>query len=287
MLNPMTLSFEFLELGILLLLLRHALRAGGSALARLLAGAVFGWSLEAITIYSTGAYQYGDFSISILNIPILVGIGWTNQLYAARLFSDATSLPVWLRPVAEALLAIYLDLLVEPVATRLGFWDFGLPPSVEWFGTPYGNFLGFFWLVVSFGLSQRVLERLRGTFWRVLGHPTAIIFSLAITLSIIAWLIRFFDASGRNILTAAILGLGAVAVAAARPKLLRAPPAPVWQAGLISLGYLLALGLLTGVLLGPPRLLAVWLLVAALGVGAYVLFRRSLQPAATTSDRPG
>jgi hypothetical protein len=268
------LGFEFLETVIFLLCLRHAFRAGPPAVARLVLGVVFGLVLELLTIYQIRAYHYGPFSVMVLTVPLAIGIAWGNQLYGARLFSDATSLPQWARPVLDAVLVIYLDLLVEPVATRLAFWDFGLPLDVHWFGTPYSNFWGFFWVVASFSAGMRLLERTTSGLGRYLAGIGAVFVGITATLGANAFMVYALHGTGRIFGTAILLVLAMGTVIALRVRLVSAPPTVAWQFALFSMAFFLGIGLVSGALLKPPVLLGISLLVCAGGALAYWYARR-------------
>jgi hypothetical protein len=276
--NPYFIGFELLEAVIFALCLRHAYRAGYGTLWRLLAGVLFGLSLELLTIHQIGAYHYGRFSVMVLEVPLAVGVAWGNQLYGARLFSDATSIPIWLRPIAEAVLVIYIDLLVEPVATQLGMWQFGLPLESEWFGTPYGNFWGFFWLVVLFGISFRLLERLPHLSWRLAVSPLVLLLGLVASQILNAIAYYLLSHQQRNWATASVLFLGVVAVWMSRPKLLHQPPGAAWLFIALSLAYFFGIGLLSGVLLQPTRLLVMSALVTVLGFAACLRWATHARP---------
>ena len=58
---------------------------------------------------------------------------------------------------AAALIAISLDLLMEPVAVRLGLWRW-TPPGA-WLGVPVGNFVGWAVIVAWHPLVSAVPER--------------------------------------------------------------------------------------------------------------------------------
>lgn len=274
-------GFELLEAVIFLLCLLHAIQAGPLGVARLLPGIVFGLGLELITIYQTGVYHYGPFSVMVLEVPLAIGVAWANQLYGARLFSDATSLPQWARPILDALLVIYLDLLVEPVATRLGFWDFGVPPDYHWFGTPYANFWGFFWVVASFSAGMRLFERSapgRGKYWAGVG---AVLLGLAVTLGANAFMVFVLDGEARIVTTAVLLILALGIVVALRVRVVSAPPTAAWQFALLSMAFFLGIGLISGAVVKPAVLLAMSLLVCAGGALAYRYARQMLLPASS------
>lgn len=78
---------------------------------------------------------------------LAVGVGWGGIIYSVRLFSDATRLPPFLRPVMDELVALDIDLAMNAVAIRIGMWKWGIDPTAEYFGVPCANFWAWFWVV--------------------------------------------------------------------------------------------------------------------------------------------
>lgn len=95
------------------------------------------------TGFPFGAYRYGAvLGPQILGTPLLIGVNWTLVTYCSnevlnRLAPART--PAWVMLAGGALLPTLLDVLIEPVAIRLGFWSWaaGVPPLQNyagWFG---------------------------------------------------------------------------------------------------------------------------------------------------------
>ena len=158
------------ECGIYLLLgyaLLTARRQGGPALGYLLGGSAFGVSLEAVNVLSGMGYSYGRFLVMLGPVPLCIGLGWGVIMYAARLASDASGLPVWARPAGDALLALNIDLSMDAVAYRLGLWHWAWGPGQdplrsEWFGVPFANLYGWLCVVGLYSAIARGLERWPG-----------------------------------------------------------------------------------------------------------------------------
>jgi len=131
--NAYFLSFELLMLVLLALCARHAWQAGGaSRVWQLLAGVGFGLLLEWATIQQLDSYEYGRFVMMLGGaVPVAIGIGWGVILYTAQLFVDAVAMPSWAKPVLAGLLALNIDLTMDAVAIRLGFWDWGRGLELE------------------------------------------------------------------------------------------------------------------------------------------------------------
>ncbi|HIL10337.1 MAG TPA: carotenoid biosynthesis protein, partial [Candidatus Latescibacteria bacterium] len=155
------LPFEALMAGLLFLCFRHALPFGAPALLKLAAGVVFGILLEWATIEQLDAYRYGtQYLFMIDTVPIATGVGWGVILYSAMYLTDHTNLNPWLRPVADALLALNIDLVMDAVAIRAGMWDWGKGLEHDYFGVPFENFWAWFWVIFCFSLSYRICYRL-------------------------------------------------------------------------------------------------------------------------------
>lgn len=159
--NAYFLSFELLMLVLLALCAVHAWQAGGpSRLWQLLAGVGFGLLLEWATIQQLHAYTYGKFVMMLgEEVPVAIGIGWGVIIYSVGLFVDGVAMPGWSKPVLAGLLALNIDLAMDAVAIRLGFWDWGQGLAYEYFGVPYPNFWAWFWVVFSFCVGLRWLTR--------------------------------------------------------------------------------------------------------------------------------
>jgi len=161
-------AFEVCAYVIFLLCLVHAARRGKQAVMYLLGGLAFGLVLEYIEVV-TGSYTYGRFWSMLghppLYIPICIGLGWGIILYTARLFSDALRLPLLTAAAFDTLLAINIDLSMDIVAYRLHMWHWYWtgttlnPLTAQWFGIPYGNFIGWETVVFCYSLFSRLFER--------------------------------------------------------------------------------------------------------------------------------
>lgn len=72
----------------------------------------------------------------ILDVPLCIGVAWGCILYSAMQFSDGSGLPYWTCPVLDGLLALNIDLALDAVAIRLGFWDWDQGIEFQYFGVP-------------------------------------------------------------------------------------------------------------------------------------------------------
>lgn len=103
---------------------------------------VLGFLVEVMGVntgFPFGSYSYGTtLGPMLLNTPLIIGVNWLILIYGAM--SIVSFLPVneWLKVLTAAVLMVLADLIIEPVAIKLGFWTWNLgnPPLenyVAWF----------------------------------------------------------------------------------------------------------------------------------------------------------
>ena len=127
----------------------------------LLSAFAFGLLLEIATIYLTHSYCYSDqFLFRIFDVPIAIGLGWAVIIYSAMLLSDQYRISWQTKPVFDAFTALVLDLSMDAVAIRLGFWHWGIPFNQEWYGVPFANLFGWMAIVFTFSFIIRFIRTL-------------------------------------------------------------------------------------------------------------------------------
>lgn len=169
--NAPAWCFPLMELSVyasMALCIAHARKRGAAALSYLFGGLIFGLLLEYFEVL-TGSYTYGHFWVMFgrapLDVPLWVGCGWAVIMYTARLFSDAVRLPLVAAAAFDTLLALNIDLSIDVPAYRLHMWHWdwngsGLNPlTAQWFGIPYGNFIGWITVVFCYSAFSRLFER--------------------------------------------------------------------------------------------------------------------------------
>jgi len=257
------------------LCLRHAAKNGTANVLKLLVGVIFGVLLELATIRQLNAYEYGRFVIMVLDVPLCIGTAWSAIIYSAMEFSDGSSLPYFTRPVLDGLLALNIDLALDAIAIRLGFWDWGQGLEFQYFGVPYANFWAWFWVVSCFSFGYRILA-LR-TDWAgkwipaFLGLITGLIGVLG-TNALITFIIPFDYHS----LTVAPVLIGAlVVIAVSRPRFYQKAVDPLaFWVPFLSHAYLLIAGIISGAIFDPNLLL---LIGAVMFTSALILHKTSLR----------
>jgi hypothetical protein len=178
----------------LVLAFRLAARALGArrALVELGALSVYGYVLEVVAIAVFRSHRYADaWWAAPGGVPLAVAAVWAALIASAmalagrRFPREPVRLAAW-----AALLGLSLDLLIEPVATRLGLWAW--TPRGPWLDVPLGNFVGWGVIVGAYAYGAErwgglrrgpaaALERaalaagcvialvMVGLFWRALG----------------------------------------------------------------------------------------------------------------------
>jgi hypothetical protein len=182
-------------------------------------------------------------------------------------FSDASSLPYWTRPVLDGLLALNIDLALDAIAIRLGFWDWGQGLEFQYFGVPYANFWAWFWVIFFFSLGYRLLARRKDWMGIWLAPILALLIGLIGVLGTNA-LITFVIPWTYTALTVVLLLISAlVFMVALRPRFYLTPtPSLVFWVPLLTHLYTLFAGLISGVILDPPFLLAISLVMFAIAL---------------------
>ncbi len=273
--SPYLILFELIIYLQLVLCLRHAWKQGIPNLLKLFVGILFGVALELATIRQLRAYEYGQFIIMVLDVPLCIGIAWSCVIYSVMEFSDASSLPYWARPILDGLLALNIDLALDAVAIRLGFWDWGQGLEFQYFGVPYANFWAWFWVVFSFSLGYRLLAWRADSVGRWVSPLVALIVGLIGVLganSLISFAVPF-ESHGAVVLVTLILALGLVI--SLRPRFYLTPaPSLVFWVPFLTHAYLLAAGWISGLIFQPTILFWVALLMLMI---AFYLHRPTIQ----------
>ena len=272
---PYAIAFELTIYLLFMLCLRHAWRRGAAVVWQLIAGVLFGILLEYATIYQLHTYSYGRFSVMLGPVPLCVGMAWGCIVYAARLVSEGSGLPGWAKPLLAGLFALNIDLSMDAIAIRLGFWHWSNDIHSQFFGVPYGNFWAWFWVVVSFSAGMRAVLALKHLVGAWLAPVGAMIGGLVVVLLTNRVIVMISDVSYALYVLAVALLLGTALLlvlwlhlrrpAAAR----RFTPSPGLPATMVPLGFhsfFLLTGAISGIFLRAPLLLAVSLSMAGVGV---------------------
>lgn len=119
-------------------------------LGMLASGVVYGVILEQLTIIGFDAYSYpvASYLVTVADVPIAIGLSWAAILYTGILTARRGGLSGIAVPLFVAVFALHIDLALDVVAIRVGYWEWAEPGG--WFGVPLGNFVGWYWVAFSF-----------------------------------------------------------------------------------------------------------------------------------------
>ena len=139
------------------------------SILHIISGSLFGITLEYANVFIADSYTYStEFLIQLghapLNIPICIGLSWGLIIWACMNVSNRFNIPIWARILLDGLLALTIDLSMDTIAIRIegGLWTWtgisleSLPTLESFFGVNYGNFLGWFYVVVIFSTLLRM-----------------------------------------------------------------------------------------------------------------------------------
>ena len=162
--QPSFIGMELMAWVLFIICSWHALRVAHSRqrFLELIMAAVFGVVLEELNVVlSHGYYGYGrDFLIILDQAPLAIGLGWAVIIYTAMHVSDTYELNEKVKPFFDAIQAILIDLSMDAVAIRLGFWRWPIPLTDGWFGVPAGNFFGWMFVVATYSGFTRLTRYL-------------------------------------------------------------------------------------------------------------------------------
>ncbi len=150
MMKAAFIIFELLTIILFSACMVHAAHQKREKVLELIFALFFGVFLEWMTIKQLEAYHYGDFFLMIDGAPICIGLGWAVIIYSGMEFVNHLEMPDFARPFLVALLALNMDLAMDVIAIRLGFWNWVIPLDWQWFGVPWGNFWAWYIVVVSY-----------------------------------------------------------------------------------------------------------------------------------------
>ena len=268
--DPQFLIIEIAVYVVSILALRHASQRGRRRVAELLAAMLYGILLEMLTIAQAQNYGYGRFALMIGHVPLSIGMGWGLIIYSAMGTSDLLELPVPVRPMLDALLAVHIDFTMDPVANHIGMWVYA--GGGPWFGVPYGNYFGWLAAVGSFSAAMRLVRavsRDRSALFTALTIPLALV-SLGVLNQLLLLYLRLGYPGGVLVWTVIGLFLLMIATQWRHSHLGNPPDLLILSIPLLFQVFFTALVFANGYAQTVPGLAAMALLVGAAGLLAYL-----------------
>jgi len=277
--QPEFIIFELLTILVFAACLWHAARQGKARVLELFASLVFGVTLEWMTLKQLEAYHYGQFLIMIDGAPLCIGLGWAVIIYSGMECVRQLDMPVFARPFLVGLMALNIDLAMDAVAIRLGFWNWVIPLDMQWYGVPYGNFWSWFIVASSFSgmvywLRARGWHNSKQT-WRLWTYPVIALFGSILILAATNFLfVNLFAHSdiGSTMAMVVLVYSGIVVVYVSRPRFIPTPR-PDWVVLSVPLVFHLfftIVGFLSGIYMRLTVLAVVGLLMFLLGLGIHL-----------------
>tara|TARA_B100000945_G_C20404969_1_gene609465 strand:+ start:325 stop:966 length:642 start_codon:yes stop_codon:yes gene_type:complete len=90
-----------------------------------------------------GNYKYGEvLGYKVLSVPIIIGVNWCILVLITGAMSNLFFKSYWNKVFCGIFLMLFMDVLIEPIAPILDFWNF------EGGIAKFQNYLG--WFFVSF-----------------------------------------------------------------------------------------------------------------------------------------
>ncbi|HMJ52311.1 MAG TPA: carotenoid biosynthesis protein [Polyangiaceae bacterium] len=163
----------------------HAYKQGRRWLSTLLWGMVFGTITEMLITWSHTQpsdtyYVYGKFLLNpnltsddFRSVPLWVGVGWGCIVYAATWTAQRLELPRWMRPLAAGVLAVNIDFALDPVANHFHFWKWHNVEPGSYYGVPFDNYIGWFFIVAAYTAFVPMFFRLYDKLTRSKERPEA------------------------------------------------------------------------------------------------------------------
>ncbi|MHA1489159.1 MAG: carotenoid biosynthesis protein [Promethearchaeota archaeon] len=98
----------------------------------------------------TKNYYYAPEIIMILEVvPLSVTLAWVGIIYSVMIIGERLKLSSWQRILTTTLIALSLDWGMDPIAVELGLWTW-LFEGGTYFGIPAFNFIGWFFIPISY-----------------------------------------------------------------------------------------------------------------------------------------
>ena len=183
-------------------------RKNKNLIETLILAILYGVILEVLNVYMSGTYSYGEeFLLQIYDVPLAVGLGWAIIYYISYKSAQNYNLKWWQAPFFMSLFALSIDLIIDIVAIRLGFWHWLIPFNQEWFGVPYDNLFGWMAVIWTFAFFINFSEQnfFSVKLSKIVKYSTVIAAPFILAYQIIGYTILTAVASGKFTLNEVII----------------------------------------------------------------------------------
>jgi uncharacterized membrane protein len=281
----MFIVFEIFVLGLFLLAGWQVLQRGVSYRIEFVLALLYALLFEELDIRFFKTYQYGaGYTLLLGHVPLVIPLAWAVILSTSMQMSDCCALSDAARACCDALLAVLLDLSLDAIAIRRGYWQWNIPLQAGWFGVPAGNLYAWMFVVFFFSLLCRRVRHLSAMhrLWLVLELlvPPVAYVGLVLSLLVVGTLhaILQLDEQAR---LGSVLAVGALFLVGLLHRRWRsglrvqAPLSPLVSGIRLGLhGFFLLDLLVSGLFLTTPLLVVVALSVLLIELGIH----RALRP---------
>lgn len=100
-----------------------------------------------------GSYHYGDTMImQVGNVPIIIALNWMILILATYSIVFGLIGNIWISPFLSSLLIVLFDIILEPVAIKLDYW--------QWLGNevPLQNYIAWYLISLFFSMALSILN---------------------------------------------------------------------------------------------------------------------------------
>ena len=153
--------FEIVVVSLFLVTCWHATQMPRSQRAELLTAVLYALLFEELDIRLFQTSHYGaGYTLMLGHVPLVIALAWAVIISTSMHISDCWPISAPARACCDALLAVLIDLSIDAIAIRRGYWQWTIPLNIGWFGVPADNLSAWMFVVFFFSLLCRLLRRL-------------------------------------------------------------------------------------------------------------------------------
>jgi hypothetical protein len=154
-------AFELFIVGLWMRVGWHSLRIPLYYRVEFVVGGLYALLFEEPNIRIFKTYHYGEgYALVFGHVPVVIVLAWAVILSTSMQLSDGCKLSDVAKAYCDGLLAVLLELSLDAIAIRRGYWQWTLPLNAGWFGVPASNLYAWMFAVFFFSLMCRFVRRL-------------------------------------------------------------------------------------------------------------------------------